>query len=144
MGKNILKLDLSGFEEMLTRLDSLGGDVKNVVTDALEQCAETVEWDTKEAMANSNLPAGGKYSQGKTEKSIVENAKVTWSGTVASIGIGFDFGKQGAGGFLITGTPKMKPNYELQKIYKRKKYISDLQKDMYEIVNDAIIDKMGG
>ena len=38
----------------------------------------------------------------------------------------------------------MKPNYELQKIYKRKKYISDLQKDMYEIVNDAIIDKMGG
>ena len=144
MGRNTLKMDYSGFNELLIKLDELQGDLKPVVTDALEQAAETVEWDTKDAIAKSNMPAKGKYSHGKTAASIKENAKVDWSGTRAEIGLGFDFSKEGAGGFLITGTPRMKPDYALQKIYKRKKYMSDLQNDMAEIVNDAISDKLGG
>lgn len=144
MGKNILKIDYSAFNDLLTKLDELQGDLKPVVTDALEQAAETVEWDTKEAIAKSNMPAKGIYSQGDTQKSIVENARVTWSGSRAEIGLGFDFGKAGAGGFLITGTPRMKPDYALQKIYKKKKYMTDLQNDMAEIVNDAIADHIGG
>lgn len=142
--RKLFNLNYNEFSDLLTELDGLGGKLKPVVTNALEQAGETVEDDTKNAMTNSNLPAGGKYSQGDTEKTIVENARVKWSGTTAEIGIGFDFEKPGAAGFLITGTPKMKPNYELQKIYKRKKYMNAIQKDMANVVMDEIDKKIGG
>lgn len=143
-GRNTLRLDTRGFEELITKLEGLGGDVKAAVTDALEQAAETVEEDTKEAVQASNLPAHGKYSKGDTMDSIVTSARTDWHGTLAEIKLGFDYSKPGAGGFLITGTPRMKPDKELNKIYKKKKYMSDLQKDMQEVVNDAIIERMEG
>lgn len=146
MGRNTLKLQLTGFNELLTKLDRLGGDLKPVIEDALTQAGETITEDTLEALGDSNLPAGGKY-HGKnrnTENSAVRNPRVEWEGMTASIGVGFDFGKPGAGGYLISGTPKMKPDYALQAIYKKKKYMTNLQNDMKDIVNDAIIEKMEG
>ena len=142
--KNTLNLDTSGIEALITRLEGLGGDVKSAVEDALEQAAETINNDTREAMQTSNLPAGGKYSRGNTLKSIVENPKVSWNGTQAEIGVGFDYSKPGAGGLLITGTPRMKPNAALQQIYKRKTYMSKIQADMAEVVDDYIRQKMEG
>lgn len=141
---NTLKLDLRGFNEMITKLEGLGADVKPVVTDALDQMAETIEWDTKDAVKKAYLPAKGRYSTGDTERAIVENAKTEWSGTTAEIGVGFDYGKRGAGGFLITGTPRMKPDRELQRMYKQKKYTAKLQNEMIELVEDAIIEAMEG
>lgn len=139
-----LNLNTKNFEDLIAKLDELGGDIKAVVEDALNQAGETIEYDTLDAVAHANLPRGGKYSKGDTEKSIIRNPRVQWQGTTASISVGFDYDKPGAGGFLITGTPRMKPDYELQKIYKRKKYMRDIAKDMSEIVNDAIVAKMGG
>ena len=142
--RKLFNLNYDEFNNLLTELDGLGGKLKPVVTSALEEAADTVESDTKKAMVNSNLPAGGKYSQGDTEKAIVENARVKWSGTTAGIGIGFDFEKPGAAGFLITGTPRMKPDTELQKIYKRKKYMKAIQQDMANVVMNEIDKKIGG
>lgn len=139
-----MKLELGGFEELLDKLDKIGGDLKPVVTDALEQAGETIEWDTKDAVAKSNLPAKGKFSKGATEKSIVSNPKVKWTAGVAEIGVGFDYGKDGAGGFLITGTPRMKPDQALLTMYKRKKYMIKVRSEMEEIVNDAIVEIMEG
>lgn len=139
-----MRLDLSGFEELLDKLEEVGGDLKPVVTDALEQAGETIEWDTKDAVSASNLPAKGKYSKGATYRSIVSNPKVEWTAGVASIGVGFDYGKEGAGGYLITGTPKMKPDQALLTMYKKKKYMNKIRAEMSEIVNEAIIDIMEG
>lgn len=142
--RNTLKLDMSGFEELITKLDELGGNLKPVIDDALTQAAETVADDTVEAMATKYLPAQGKYSQGETKESIIRRPTVEWKGTLAEIGVGFDYGEPGAGGFLISGTPRMQPNQKLVDIYKRKKYMRALQEDMAEIVNDAIDDAMKG
>ena len=142
--KNTLNLDTSGIETLITRLEGLGGGVKKAVEDALDQAGETISDDTKEAMNTANLPAGGKYSRGNTLKSIVENPKVTWNGTQAEIPVGFDYSKPGAGGLLITGTPRMKPNAALQTIYKRKTYTSKIQADMAEVVDGYIREKMEG
>lgn len=144
MARNTLKLQLGGFQELITKLDSLQGDVKKAVTDALEQTGETIGEDTVDAVDNDNLPAKGEYSKGQTKASIITNPLVHWSGNQAEIGVGFDYSKKGAGGFLITGTPRMKPDYELQKIYKRKKYMNQIQNDMADVVNDYIIEKMEG
>ena len=57
MSKNTLDLDTSGIEELINKLKKLEGDVKSAVTDALEQAAETVEEDTREAIQPQNLPA---------------------------------------------------------------------------------------
>ena len=142
--RKTLQLDVKGFEDLITKLDSLGGNVKGVVADALEQAAETIEHDTIEAVKKSNLPAGGKYSKGDTEKSIVRNAKVKWEGETATVKVGFDYDKPGAGGFLITGTPKMAPDQALKKIYKSKKYMKDIQNDISDVIQDAINETMGG
>lgn len=144
MGRNILKLDTRGIEELITRLDQLNGNVKAAVTDALTQAGETITDDTRAAIQPQHLPAKGKYSNGDTSRSIIDHPQVEWSGTIAEIGVGFDFGKPGAGGYLITGSPKMTPDFELQRIYKQKKYMSEIQKDMGELISDYIEEALEG
>ena len=143
MARNTLKLELSGFKELLTKLDKLGGDVPEVVEDALTQAAGTIADDTLAALDDAHLPAGGKYSRGDTKASVVTKPRVDWEGTTASVGVGFDYDKPGAGGLLITGTPKMKPDYALQKMYKKKGCMQKIQDDMRKIVTDAISKRMG-
>lgn len=144
MGKNTLKMNMSGFEKLIVSLSSLDGDVKKAVEESLERAGKIIEEDTIEAVQNSNLPAKGKYSKGDTRQSIVHNPTVHWSGSEASINVGFDYSKKGAGGLLITGTPKMRPDDSLKKIYKSKRYIRDLQKEIYKIMNEHIQKSMGG
>ena len=54
------------------------------------------------------------------------------------IGLGFDKSKPGAGGFLITGTPKMAPDYKLEDLYVRKRYKNKLVKEIGESLQDEI------
>lgn len=144
MGRNVLKLDTKGFNEYAEKLDKLGGDLQSIFTKALEKAGETITNDTIAGMASSNLPAGGMYSTGETAASIVKNPKAAWGGMMGEIAVGFDFGKPGAGGYLITGTPRMRPDKALNKIYKSKAYMNNIKKDMTEIFDDEIKRRMGG
>ena len=143
MARNTLKLDTKGFEQLLTKLDSLGGNMVEVVDKALTDAGKKIGEDTHKAMAKEYLPAGGKYSKGDTEKTIIDNPQVEWSGSKALIDVGFDFAKPGAGGFLITGRPDMAPDKELEKIYKSKKYMKEIQEQMANTVGEAITKAMG-
>lgn len=144
MGRNKLSLDVKGFMELASQFAELDGDLKSFFTDQFEQIGETIAEDTIEAVQKSNLPAGGKYSQGDTEKSIIRAPKVTWSGNIGSMPFGFDYGKPGSGGLLITGTPKMKPDYALEDIYARKKYQNDLTKGISDALAEEIRYTMKG
>lgn len=141
--RNTLRIDLSGLEELITKLDEVGGNVKTAVDDALTQAAETVRDDTMDALEKQNLPAQGAYSLDRTEKTVVKPS-VQWEGQKASAGIGFDYAKKGAGGFLISGTPRMQPDRALEAIYARKKYAKQLVEDMQNVIGDYIIEKMEG
>lgn len=141
--KQGISIEFSAFSDLIEQLEKLGANVEDIVADAMEQTAETVEVDTVAAMASANLPAGGKYSQGETMASIVRNAKAQKNGVSVEIDIGFDKTKPGAGGFLITGTPKMRPNYALEKIYGTKKYESTLKKDIDQLLQDEIDERLG-
>ena len=142
--KSMISIDFSNCSDYAERLDQLGASLKDIFTDAMEQAAETVEFDTIDAMASANLPAGGKYSRGDTEASIIRGAKVVWHGSIGEIGLGFDKTKPGAGGFLITGTPKMRPDNALVRIYGRKAYETQIKKDIVEVLQDEIDRRMGG
>lgn len=141
--RNTLRLDTSGLEALIEKLDELQGDVKSAVTDALLQAAETVHDDTVDALADEYMPQKGIYSTGDTKKAVTK-PEVIWEGTTAIAPVGFDYGEEGAGGFLISGTPRMDPNRKLEQIYTRKKYMKKLQEDMQEVITDYIADKLGG
>lgn len=137
-----LSIDFSCFEDFAAELDQLGADLKEIFTDVMEQEAETVAEDTKEAVKRANLPAGGKYSQGDTEDAIIMEPKVEWSGELGEIGLGFDKTKPGAGGFLITGTPKMQPDYALEDIYARKTYARKMRESISDYLGAEIQDHL--
>lgn len=141
--KNGIYIDFSHFAELAEQLDNLGASLEDIIADAMEQTAETVENDTVEAMAKVNLPANGIYSQGDTADAIVRNAKAVKNSVAVEIDIGFDKTKPGAGGFLITGTPKMRPNWELERIYGQKKYEKQLEKDIAQLLQDEIDERLG-
>lgn len=140
----MLSIDFSVFSDYAEKLDKLGADLKKVVEDAMENAGQKVQQDVTEAMDSSNLPARGKYSQGETKASIIRDPKVIWHGSQGEMDLGFDKTKPGAGGFLITGTPKMKPDYKLEDIFSRKKYVNDIMKRIRTELQDEIEQKMGG
>ena len=142
MARNTLKLDTKGFEDLVRRFEKLGGNAKEIVGEALERAGDKIEKDTIAAVQRKNLPQKGKFSKGNTERSIVRKSKVTWSGTMAEIGVGFDYSKPGAGGYLITGTPRMQPDRELHKMYKQKAYMRQIQNEMMETVSEKITEEM--
>lgn len=137
-----LKLDLRGFNELITKLDSMVDDVRPAVSEAMEQAATKIARDTAAAVQKAELPAHGKYSHGETAKAIVQGAKTEWSGTTAEINVGFDYDEPGAGGYLITGTPRMKPAKKLHDMYKGRKYMKDVEAEMAEAIQKAIDDAM--
>lgn len=112
-----ISMALNGLEELAERLDDCGGDLKKAMGEVLDDFADTVTADTEKAVEKSYLPAKGTYSKGETAKAIIHGQKTSWEGYVGEIELGFDKSKPGAGGWLITGTPKMKPDYALQDIY---------------------------
>lgn len=138
MARNILKLDTSGMTQMLKRLEDIGGNAQKAVSDSLEQAAQKIHDDTIEAIAAPNLPAKGRYSTGKTRESVIDDTHVRWEGSTGWVPVGFDFAKEGAGGFLITGTPKMRPDAALHRMYKQKKYMSEIQEQMWNTVSDYV------
>ena len=142
MPRNTLKFETPPLERMIKRLEELGGDVKKATADALQQAAEKIRDDTLDALNPANLPAHGQYSTGATLKSVAEVEPAKWEGTVASVPVGFDFSKPGAGGYLISGTPKMRPDPALHKMYKQKKYMESVQDDMASVVFGYIMERM--
>lgn len=139
----MLDIDFYAFADLADKLDRMGADMPKAIADAMEHAAKTVAEDTRSAMASDNLPAKGKHSQGDTEESIITDPKAEMHGTYITINLGFDKTKAGAGGFLITGTPKMKPDYKLEDIYGRRKYISKIMKQIRTDLQ-KVLDELGG
>ena len=101
--KNYISIDFSNFAEYAEKLDRLNADLKKIFGDAMEDAAKQVQEDTRKAVDNANLPAGGNYSDGETKASIIRDVTPKWSGSLGEVKLGFDKTKPGAGGFLITG-----------------------------------------
>lgn len=140
---NLMQLDTSGFEELIAKIDALEGNVKAAVEDALGQSAETIREDTMDALSPAYLPAHGEYSHGQTKGAVVSDMSVHWEGLTAYVPVGFDFGRPGAGGYLISGTPRMRPDPELNKMYRQKSYMKQIQQDMWDVFMDYLNEAMG-
>ena len=139
MARNNIGLHFDGWEKYMDKLDKLGGTqtMKKGVEEALKESKKHVNPSIEKAM--NKLPAGGKYSTGKTKESIDDNLTVAWSGMTGEIKVGFDFKKSGLTSiFLMYGTPKMKPVTGLKNaIYgtKVKREIAEIQE---KVLSEAV------
>lgn len=139
--KQFLSVDFSAFDDYLEKLRDLEANVEEVFSKAMETAADKVQQDVTEAIQPANLPAKGKYrgEQHDTENSVIRDPKPSKRGSVLEVNLGFDKTKPGAGGFLITGTPKMQPDQKLADIFQKKKYAADItkqiEKDLQEEIN---------
>ena len=140
--KQFISLEYGAFDNYIERLRSVEADVEKVVADAMEKAAEKVQEDTIKALEKSHLPAKGKYSQGDTENSVVRDLKPTVTRQYVEVKLGFDKTRPGAGGFLITGTPKMQPDRALAQIYGSRKYQTDITNQIKEDLDKAIKERM--
>lgn len=137
MAKNKIGLQLKGFDEMLERLDGLGGDVKRATEGCLRVTHNTVTPKITADMKRHRRT-------GRTAGAIVKRAVVKWEGTTASVQVGFDLPEGLASVFLMYGTPKMPKD---QKLYNdifgaaTKKQIAKKQE---EILQGMIRKRMGG
>ena len=142
--KQMISIDFKNFSDYAEKIDKLGANLKSVFSKAMEEAAEKVQQDTVAAIQPVNLPAKGRYSTGETLNSVIRDPKTKWEGSVGEIPIGFDKTKPGAGGWLITGTPKMRPDYALEKIYGTKRYENELKKTIEKALQREIDKIMGG
>lgn len=138
MSRNKLTVNFSAFEEYAEKLDKLGGDIKTAVDKSLEESKKLVNKQLHEQMKKHKRT-------GDTEKTIRDNARVEWSGTLGAVKVGFDIAHGGLPSiFLMYGTPRMQKD---QKLYNAvygagtKRKIKELQK---KIFNDEIKRVMGG
>lgn len=136
--KSMIYIDFSNFADYAAKLETLNADLKSIFSNAMEEAAEKVQMDTIAALDDAQLPAHGIYSQGDTVDSVIDDIKTSWAGSVAEVKLGFDKTKNGAGGFLITGTPKMQPDRALERIYGSKRYETELKKQIEKALQQAI------
>jgi hypothetical protein len=139
----MISIDFKNFSDYAEKIDKLGANLKSVFSKAMEEAAEKVQQDTIAAIQPVNLPGKGRYSTGDTLNTVIRDPKTKWEGSVGEIPLGFDKTKPGAGGWLITGTPKMRPDYALEKIYGTKRYESELKKTIEKALQREI-DKITG
>ena len=141
MARNKCTLEIKGFEELISKLDELGGSdaMKRGVESALKESKQYINSQIKTAMTSGNLPAGGKYSTGETLKSLDDAIDVVWNGMTAEMKVGFKLEKSGLRSiFLMYGTPKMAPVAGLKDAVYGNKTKKQCKKLQTEAINKVI------
>ena len=145
MARNQFRIDTSGMESLLMKLERLEhATARETVESVLQPLAEKINADTRNAIQPQHLPAKGIYSNGATAASIETDSSVRWDGMTAWIPVGFDFSKPGAGGYLISGTPKMAPDRELRRMFRQKTYMNSIQQEVWDGLMEKINEAMEG
>lgn len=138
MAKSKWGITFEGFDELMGKLDKLGGDLKQVTEECLSVAPDVIGPKLHADMERH-------HRTGKTDKSIVDKGHVEWSGTVASMSVGFNLKDGGMPSiFLMYGTPRMKKNTKLYNDVYGKATREEIEKLQALIIADEIYNHMGG
>lgn len=138
MSKKRFGIQFKGFNELMEELDGLGGDLKEVANECLQV-------SNKMITPKLHLDMERHKQTGKTEKSIVENARVEWEGTTASIDVGFKISNGGLPSiFLMYGTPRIKKDTKLYNDIYGSKIKKEIAEEQEKILQKAIKKRLGG
>ena len=134
-------IEIDGFSRILIRLNEANANVKAITEKALTETQKYFQGAAEEGMQDSNLPAGGKMRRksGKgTADSIVKTPDISWSGSKASVGVGFKLSDNGLVSIFLTyGTPRMKPDKVLKKYFNTKRPNKQVMEEVKTIQEDV-------
>lgn len=134
---NKTQIEFDGFEEAISRLSELEGDVKKTTENALKETRKHVHENLNVAMQKHNRTF-------KTVRSLDNDSNVQWVGSVASISVGFDLTNGGLPSiFLMYGTPRMSKDQNLYNAVYGKKTKDEVMKIQRDIFYDEIR-RLGG
>lgn len=142
MGRDLvasIKLEFKGFDEILQKLTKLDADTKTIAEKALTETHKIVTDKAAIAVEKPNLPAQGKYSTGRTARSLKKTADISWNGTVGSVEVGFDIKSGGLPSvFMIKGTPRYMKNQMLYDAFYGDQTIGQISNAQKEIFYKAL------
>lgn len=125
-------LEFEGFDEVISRLNKLGANVKNISEKALKKTHSIITKKADEAIMPHNATH-------QTEKSLQREAEIEWIGNVASVKTGFSINEGGlASIFLMYGTPRMKKDQKLYNAFWSKSTQNEIKEAQKEILYDEI------
>ena len=123
-----IEMQFDGMDAIIRQLEQLEVDVRETVTDALQEAGQLVTEQARAAIQPHERT-------GKTEASLRENPTVEWTGTEAAVNVGFDINNGGMPSiFLMYGTPRMKKDTNLYNAF----YGAQTQKKIEQIERDAL------
>lgn len=135
---NKMQLQLKGFDELMSRLDAAGGDMKRATEAALKSSKQAITPEIEAEIAKHRRT-------GRTEESIDKSMDVEWDGFTASIDIGFHIRDGGlASIFLMYGTPRIQPDKQLYDAVYGQKVKRKIAKIQDEAINKVIERTMNG
>lgn len=84
-----MSITFDGFEKLAAELDKQGQELKPAVNEALEETQKYIQQNLE--AATSVYQNGGKkgYADGDMVNAIIKEPRIDWSGSVASVKVGF-------------------------------------------------------
>lgn len=130
-----MQILFDGFEILAETLDNIENDIKPATSEVLKETQKMISPKLHKAMQPH-------HRTGKTEKSIIDAAKIEEYGNILSVDVGFRIRQGGMPSiFLMYGTPRMKKDtrlYNALRGVKTNKEIKELQtKIMHKYINLA-------
>lgn len=128
MARKRFTLDFKEMEEYIQKLESMGGDLKETFDKSLRATHALVTKRAHESIRPHKR-------SGRTEASILDEARVEWNGHIGSVDVGYDIKNGGLPSvFLMYGTPRMKKDPKMYNaIYgtATRKKVSEIQKTIF-------------
>lgn len=137
-----MTLEFDGLQDLLYKISEVEADLKPAVDDALTQVQAFVQGQTRQAAAKY-VKGGTEYSTGKMLGAIKPTDGPQWSGSVASVGVGFEIHKAGGGGmhsvWMMYGTPRITPDTKLHNAVRGVRTKLEIRKIMDDTLKRRIV-----
>lgn len=141
-----MSITFDGFEKLAVELEKVGGDLKPAVNEALEETQKYIQQNLENASVVYSNGGRKGYADGDLVNAIITDPKIDWSGSVASVKVGFSQQKNWKGFmhsiFVMYGVPahgKFNKGYQKDaKVYnairgkKTRLEIEKIQKEVME------------
>lgn len=129
---NRVYLEFEGFDNVISKLNKLGGNIKGTTEKALKKIHTIITQKAEEAITPHNKTR-------QTEKSLRKEAEIEWEGTIASVKTGFSISEGGlASIFLMYGTPRQGKDQKMYNAFWSKSTRDEVQKAQEEIFYNEI------